>query len=106
MSNTRKKRKKSHRSPTPKAAPTAQPAAKREGGFPIWGTGFLAANLGMVLQGGVVPTALAVVGCLLDLLVLNKPLPGEKKLIFCVLILAGSWVALIAFTLAYQQLYA
>ena len=59
----------------------------------------------MLLQGGAVPTALAVGGCALDVAVLKKTISGGKKFLYCVLILGGMWAALLLLTLMYQKIY-
>lgn len=106
-----KKRTKSHRSPDwkPKVDYKQTQAAKRMekfSHFPVWGSAFFAANIGLVVVGGVVSILLAIGACILDWTVLKKPeLPHANKLLYCLLILVGSWVLWFVLMLAYQILF-
>lgn len=106
-----KKRTRSHRSPNwkPKAKPQQTVAEQRVAKiktFPIWGAAFLSANIGLVVIGGVVSILLAVAACILDWMVLKRQeTPTAKKILYCTLILLGSWVLWIVLMMAYQALF-
>lgn len=108
---TGKKRAKSHRSPDwkPKVDYKQTQKAKQMekfSNFPVWGSAFLAANIGLVVVGGVISILLAVGASILHWTVLKKPdVPGANKLLYCLLILVGSWVLWFVLMLAYQALF-
>ena len=106
-----KKRVKSHRSPDwkPKVDYKQTLAAKRMekfSHFPIWGSAFFAANLGLVIVGGVVSILAAAGACLLHWTVLkSKTIPSANKLLYCLLILVGSWTVWFVLMIAYQMIF-
>ena len=107
---TGKKRTKSHRSPDwkPKVKPQETVAAKRAEkikGFPIWATAYLAANLGLLLLGGVIPTALAIGACALDLWIVKREIPTANKVLYCTLTFLASWVLWFVLMILYQTLF-
>lgn len=106
-----KKRVKSHRSPDwkPKVDYKQTLAAKRMekfSHFPIWGSAFFAANLGLVIVGGVVSILAAAGACLLHWTVLkSKTIPSANKLLYCLLILVGSWAVWFVLMIVYQMIF-
>lgn len=109
-----KKRVKSHRSPNwrPKVQPEQTRRAKAEEkvaklkAFPIWGTAFFGADLGLVVIGGVVSVLTAILAGMAHWMVLRKrELPTENQVLYCLLILIGSWVLWFALSLAHQALF-
>ncbi len=105
-----KKRVKSHRSPDwrPKVKPEETRAAKRVKeikNFPIWATAYLAANLGLLFLGGVVPVALAIGACALDLWIVRRDIPTAHKVLYCTLTFLASWVLWFVLMLAYQLFF-
>ena len=106
-----KKRVKSHRSPDwrPKVDYKETLAAKRMekiSHFPVWGSAFFAANLGLVIVGGVVSILAAAGACLLHWTVLkSKTIPTANKLLYCLLILVGSWAVWFVLMIAYQAVF-
>ena len=105
----RKKREKSHRSPNwkPKTKTVQTRAEERVAkvkAFPVWGVAVLAANLGMLLLGGVIPVVLAVTACALELWIIRREIPTANKVLYCVLTFIASWVLWFVLMLGYQAL--
>ena len=109
-----KKRAKSHRSPDwrPKVNPEQTRRAKAEEkvarlkAFPVWGVAFLGADLGFVVTGGVVSILTALLAGMGHWMVLrNREIPTAKQVLYCLLILIGSWVLWIGLSLAQQALF-
>ena len=109
-----KKRVKSHRSPDwkPKVDPAQTQRAKAEEkvarlkAFPIWGTAFFGADLGLVVVGGVVSILTAILAGMGHWMVLRKrEIPTENQVFYCLLILIGSWALWFVLSLAYQVLF-
>lgn len=105
-----KKRTKSHRSPDwrPKAKPQqtrAEERVEKIRNFPVWAAAYLAANLGLLLMGGVISAALAVGACALDLWIVKREIPTAHKVLYCTLIFLASWVLWFVLMLAYQTAF-